>query len=240
MPPCPVGVAMATMYLLLPCTAFDVHKVKHVLPAALMVWAVVAYRRPMVAGSLLGLACGTLFFTVFLLPLWAAFYGRRGAVRFGLALTIVASALMGTLILTSADSLQLTQKLIGTIRWSVLQFHSGILDESLGSSYLRIPMFAGFLVMLVMLTFWPRHKNVEILLAHSTAIVVATQLWYPQEAGIYVLWYLPLLLLVVFRPRLNRLLPPEDDDGEDQTVRVSDSASRQLAPANGMRVSLFR
>ncbi|MFN9234975.1 MAG: hypothetical protein ACK6D4_10070, partial [Planctomyces sp.] len=35
------------------------------------------------------------------------------------------------------------------------------------------------------------------------------QLWYPQDIGHYVLWYLPLLLLVIFRPRLDRLIPPD-------------------------------
>ncbi|MFO0060138.1 MAG: hypothetical protein ACK57O_04580, partial [Planctomyces sp.] len=34
-------------------------------------------------------------------------------------------------------------------------------------------------------------------------------LWYPQDIGHYVLWYLPLLLLVIFRPRLDRLIPPD-------------------------------
>ena len=73
-----IGIAMATLYLLLPCTSYDVARVNHVFPAALILWAVAAYRRPAVAGGLMGLACGTLFFPVFLLPLWLAFYDRRG------------------------------------------------------------------------------------------------------------------------------------------------------------------
>jgi hypothetical protein len=52
------GLAMATLYLLLPCTAYDVGKVNHVLPAALILWALVAYRRPQVAGGGIGLAGG--------------------------------------------------------------------------------------------------------------------------------------------------------------------------------------
>ncbi|HLJ11547.1 MAG TPA: hypothetical protein VKU82_10170, partial [Planctomycetaceae bacterium] len=80
-----VGFAMATLYMLMPCTAYDVGKTNHVLPAALIVWAIWAYRRPLVSGTLLGLACAMLFFPVFLLPLWAAFYGRRGGLRFGTA-----------------------------------------------------------------------------------------------------------------------------------------------------------
>ena len=36
----------------------------------------------------------------------------------------------------------------------------------------------------------------------------ATQFWYSHQGGVYVLWYLPLLLLVVFRPRLASVTPP--------------------------------
>ena len=99
-----IGVAMATMYLLLPSTAYQVSNVDHVLPAALVIWSLAFYYKPMIAGGLMGLACGTVFFPVFLLPLWVAFYGRKGAVRFGAALAIVASVLVGTLALTASDS----------------------------------------------------------------------------------------------------------------------------------------
>ena len=52
------GVAVATLYLLLPYTAQMTPRVDHVIPAALLVWAVEAYRRPVVAGIFLGLASG--------------------------------------------------------------------------------------------------------------------------------------------------------------------------------------
>lgn len=204
-----IGVAMATIYLLLPCTAFNVHEVNHVLPAAFVIWAVVAYRKPMVSGAMLGLASGTIFFTVFLAPIWAVFYGRKGGgVRFMGALVTVSGILMAVLIRTSVDPLSLQQQLIGHIKWDALQF-VGNLDAPDGlPNNFRIPIFAFFIVLLCLLTIWPKKKNLEHLIAHSTAIIVATQLWYPQQTGMYVLWYLPLLLLVVFRPRLNRLLPP--------------------------------
>ena len=65
-----LGVSMATMYLLLPCTAYQVNHVAHVMPAALVIWALTFYHKPMIAGGLMGLACGTVFFPAFLLPLW--------------------------------------------------------------------------------------------------------------------------------------------------------------------------
>lgn len=206
-----LGLAMATLYLLLPCTAYDVSQVNHVLPAALIVWAFVAWKRPMVAGVLLGLACGTLFFAAFLLPLWAAFYGRRGALRFALALGLVGAVLLGSLVLTSADTHSFTRQTIGSIDWSALRFQ-GTEDTGFWSMYdsaYRIPVFAAFVIMLVVVSIWPRRKTLEHLMAHSAAIVVATQFWYPQQGGVYVLWYLPLLLMVFFRPRVPLLVPGE-------------------------------
>ena len=52
------GVAAACMYLILPYTAQFAPCIYHAAPAALLVWAVEAYRRPVVAGLLLGVAGG--------------------------------------------------------------------------------------------------------------------------------------------------------------------------------------
>lgn len=206
-----IGLAMGTLYLLLPCTSYEVGELNHVLPAALILWALVAYRRPMVAGGLMGLACGSLFFPIFLLPLWAAFYGWRGALRFGMALVIVGAALLGSLAFTSADVQSFVRQTFGFIDWSAVTFRGGT-EQGFWSESIavyRIPVFVAFLVLTAALTIWPVRKNLEQLLAHSTAIVVGTQFWYPQQGGVYLLWYLPLLLLVVFRPSLAHLLPPE-------------------------------
>ena len=237
-----LGLAMATLYLLLPCTAYDVGKVNHVLPAALILWAFVAYRRPMVAGGLMGLACGTVFFPIFLLPLWAAFYDRRGALRFGFALLIVAAVLSGSLVLTSADAHSFTRQVIGSIDWSVLQFrevHAAGFWKMHDPAY-RIPVFASFLVMLVVLTVWPRRKTLEHLMSHSTAIVLATQFWYPQQGGVYLLWYLPLLLLVVFRPRLVHHVSQPVERSADVSRRAPEPVSQQLATTGAVVGHLFR
>ncbi len=217
------GLAMAGLYLLLPCTAFDVGKVNHVLPAALIVWAFVTYRNPLVAGSLMGLACGTLLFPVFLLPLWAVFYGRQGAGRFVLALGGVGAVLLLSLLLTSADSHSFTKQILGSIDWSCLKLNS----ETVGfwsnhDGVYRVPVIVAFFVMLGLLTLLPREKNLEHLLGHSTAIIVATQLWYPQEGGTYVLWYLPLLLAVIFRPRLTSQTPPVIMPAASEEKQMSD------------------
>ena len=53
------GIAAATLYLLLPYTANFTSRIDHVVPAALLVWAIQAYRRPVLAGIFVGLAAGT-------------------------------------------------------------------------------------------------------------------------------------------------------------------------------------
>lgn len=237
-----LGLAMGTLYLLLPVTAYDVTKVNHLLPAALIVWAVAAHRNPTVAGGLLGLACGTLFFPIFLLPLWMSFYWKRGALRFAAALVLTGAVLLVSLMMTAADTHSLTRQMIGSIDWSVLKFQAddGVGFWSLYNPAYRIPVFATFMVMLVSLSIWPLKKNLETLLASSAAIIVATQFWYPDQGGIYVLWYLPLMLIVTFRPRLANL--PTENRDHDVKVAASDSGSNQrLEMFGGMpRPQIYR
>lgn len=207
-----LGLSMAVLYLLLPCTAYDVQKVNHVLPAALIVWAVAAYRRPLASGSLLGFACGTLLFPVFLLPLWASFYGRYGAIRFLGAVGVIATALVLTVVLYSADHESFYRQSFGGFDLAVVDFQNwhedfgGLWSEQ---NYLyRLPVFSLYLLMIVALTIWPRKKNLEHLIAMSAAVILGSQFWYPWGGGAYMLWYVPLILLVMFRPRLSHLIAP--------------------------------
>lgn len=237
-----LGLSMSCLYLLLPCTAFNVHQLSHVLPGACLTWAIASYRKPVVSGLLLGLACGTLFFSVFLLPVWAVFYGRRGALRFGLSVLVVAAILAVCLMLTSSDADSFVNKLFTTMNWTVYR----LLDETgsgsempFGQLFIRIPLAAVFFVMLTAMTVLPRPRNLENLLANSTALVVAAQLWYPEDIGTYVLWYLPLLLLVVFRPRLDRFVPPDASTRGNAAVAPS-IANGAPASVAMSRLTLYR
>ncbi|MGD9855771.1 MAG: hypothetical protein AB7U20_12575 [Planctomycetaceae bacterium] len=244
-----LGLAMATLYLLLPCTAYDVGQFNHVLPAALIVWAFVAYRRPVVSGSLLGLACGTLFFPLFLVPLWAAYYGRKQGGRFLLAMGIVFAALLGSYALTSSGADSFWRQTIGTFRPTVLAFEGtdgvqGFWDAGEYGSPYRIPVIVGYFLMLVALTVWPRKKSAEQLIAHSAALIVGTQFWYPQQGGVYLLWYLPILLMAVFRPRIGHL---EDNAAANGVSSVTSLRGGHVGPPNRRaaggrlhRVQLFR
>ena len=93
------GIAAATLYLLLPYTAMWTGSVTHALPGALLVWAIVLYRWPLLAGAMIGLAFGTIYYPIFLLPLWISFYWQRGLVRF----LIGAVAMVGMLVAGAGD-----------------------------------------------------------------------------------------------------------------------------------------
>jgi hypothetical protein len=243
-----LGLAMATLYLLHPATAYDVGAATHVLPAALIVWAFVAYRRPVISGILLGLACGTLFFPLFLLPIWLAFYGRRGGLRFTTSLIAMTAVLSASMLWMTSDPDSFVRKTVGTIHLNVMHFEgspsfTGFWSGD-GNGWFRVPVIATYLVMLVALTVWPRQKNLEHLMTFSAVAIVGTQFWYPQEGGVYVLWYLPLVLMVIFRPRLVHLTPPAPLDPEAQALAPTPSTAGLTRPPSTStligRARLFR
>ena len=161
-----------------------------------------------------------------------------------LALAGVALVLIASLALTSRDGPTFVNKILGSIDLEVLAFRSD--DESKGfwqagyMSYYRLPVIALYCIQLAVLTWLPRQKTVEHLLAHSTAIILSTQFWYTQQGGTYLLWYLPMLLMVVFRPRLLHLVPP-DQSLEENASAIRDRATGDSAPTLGsVRSQLYR
>ena len=100
-------------------------------------------------------------------------------------------------------------------------------------------MAAIFLVILTAMTVLPRPRNLENLLANSTALVVAAQMWYPDDIGTYVQWYMPLFLLVVFRPRLDRFMPPDIIERQATAV-VSAVPANSASTVAMLRLSLLR
>ena len=198
------GIGVATLYLMLPYTSMMTGKVDHVLPAALLVWAVQSYRRPLAAGSFIGLAVGVAYYPIFLLPLWISFYWQRGLMRFigGVLLTIGASVL--SLLLVSeglADFLGNVQTMFG-IWWPKTVDLQGIWSLGWDPTY-RFPIIAAFVAISVGFALWPAQKNLGTLLSCSAVVLVGTQFWHGYGGGTYMAWFLPLTLLTIFRPNLE-------------------------------------
>jgi hypothetical protein len=198
------GIAAATLYLLLPYTAMWTGSVYHALPGALIVWAVVCYRRPFLAGAMLGLAFGTIYYPLFLLPLWLSFYWQRGVWRFLLGFVATAAILIVTLAFTSSDMpmfLANIRQMFG-IQFPVAENLRGAWQY--WNEVYRYPIIAAFIGLSLSFVLWPAQKNLATLISCSAALMLATQFWHAHSGGgLALAWYLPLFLLTVFRPNLE-------------------------------------
>jgi hypothetical protein len=72
----------------------------------------------------------------------------------------------------------------------------------------RLPVFIAYAAFVVGTLFWPAPKNLAHVLALSAAALLGAQFWCAEYGGAFVLWHLPLVLLLVFRPNLTAARPP--------------------------------
>ncbi len=223
------GMAAATFYLMLPYTGLYVGQAGQAWPAALLVWAVATYRYPILAGTLLGLATGTAFFPLVVLPVWTGFYAGRGAGRFLFAWTLTLGLCLANLAVIVMDTEQmpagLPEALSAWLPWRVPAtegFWTGV-----HAAY-RLPVFIAYLAFVLATAVWPSPKNLAHVLALSAAAVIGLQFWYGEQGGVHVLWYMPLLLLLAFRPNLQDHRPPSIVAAKDWLYRARDGLIRLL------------
>ena len=152
----------------------------------------------------------------------------------------------GRALMTSVDAITFLSQAVGTLNMAGFAFRSSenvpmFWDESSFFSLYRLPLMAAYFVMLFSLTVWPRHKTVEHLLAHAADIIVGTQFWFTQQGGVYLLWYLPLVLMVVFRPRLAHLRPPAlEASAQSTSMRIVQAPPGSRAGSTAGKLHLFR
>jgi hypothetical protein len=249
------GMSAATFYLLLPYTFLlvpdspvGIGRWDHAWPMALVVWTIFTYRRPVLAGAFLGLATGTSVFLLFILPAWLSFYRHRGANRFlisFLLFTALGLAVLGALLYfydgelprgVHADWLRLDW-----LRWKDSQVETPGIWRNVRTStdpeklfyvrfFYRVPIFIASLALVVTSAFWPNPKSLAHVLALSAAALLSIQLWYADRGGSFILWFLPLLLLLVFRPNLSNCQPPlpSPNDWLARLVRPVSDALRRI------------
>jgi hypothetical protein len=224
------GLATGTLYLLLPYTAFHIGQFHHVWPTAFLMWAVFCYRRPGLSGWLLGLAAGSAFFPLLLFPLWVGFYAKRGAGRFTVSFLLATTISSGiaVAVLWADGRLGATLLQPDWLPWKRPQTES--LWTNVPGAY-RLPIFVVYVAFLIGLLFWPKPKNLSHLIALSAAVLIGVQFWHADRGGVYVLWYIPLLLLMVFRPNLSAHEPPVPVEPAGGMVwRLAGAAWRKVYP----------
>lgn len=196
------GIGAATLYLCMPYTALMTGRVDHALPAAMLLLAVLMYRRPLLSGVSLGLAAGLVYYPFFLLILWISFYWLRGLARF------LGGFLLGLVLLTLALLIRSPSELLPSLQQMYGVF-APAMDDLQGvwglgwHPYFRLPVLVVFILLSISFAFWPAQKNLATLVSCSAAIMLAAQFWHGYGGGIYLAWFVPLVLLTVFRPNLD-------------------------------------
>ena len=198
------GVGCATLYLILPYTAQMTGRVDHALPAAFLLWAILTYRRPLIAGMFVGLAGGLVYYPLFLLPLWISFYWKRGVRNFMIGTASMLALLMLALWFddssTLADHLQHMYGVLSPLR--EVETLQGLWALGL-NPFWRLPVIVAYVILSAFFAIWPAQKNLGTILSGSAALMIAAQFWHGESGGLYIAWFLPLLLLTIFRPNLQ-------------------------------------
>ena len=83
---------------------------------------------------------------------------------------------------------------------------TGSFWSGIDASY-RLPVWIAYIALVIVTTFWPAEKTLGELISSSAAILIASQFWYLAAGGTLVLLYLPLVILMMFRPTLSPRRP---------------------------------
>ncbi len=197
------GIGCAVMYLLLPYTAQMTGNLQHVMPAALLVLAILMYRQPLASGAFLGLAAGLVYYPLFLLPIWISFYWHRGLTRFLCGVSGSLALLAGLLLLQGFEAFFAHVRQMFGLWWPHMEGLEGIWgDGGIAPDY-RLPVLVGFILLSLSFVFWPSRKNLGSLMGNTAAVLLAAQFWHGNGGGLFMAWFLPFTLLTIFRPNLD-------------------------------------
>ncbi len=206
-----IGAGAAALYLMLPFTAYRFDQSHHVWPTALLLGAFLGYRKPVAAGILIGIAVGTSFFPVVLLPVWLQFYRGRGQGTFlawFASFTIISLAVTVPALLFGGEytsGIWQTLNLADWQPWRLLKLEG--IWAGVHWAY-RLPVFIAFTGLVIGSLFWPTARDLGQLLAANAVLLIGIQFWFADKGGAYVLWYAPILILVILRPTTTELQPP--------------------------------
>ena len=198
------GLACGLFYLLLPYINQFSARLDHAAPALAILLATLFYRRPVAAGLALGVAGSLVFYPFFLVPLWLGFYWKKGAFRFATGLSIAVLTLAVAMLFFENSEIGLYGKALGSMfgRHSIFLAEADGLWEFMPRFY-RVPLIALYAVYCLGFALWVPHKNLGTLVSCSAALMLGVQFWMGRQGGLYMAWYLPLVVLTVFRPNLE-------------------------------------
>lgn len=199
-------------YLLGMIGELGLERASHIAGAPLLLFALLLLGRPALAGVLLGIATGMLYYPLFLTPLWFGYLRRRDGIRNGLAF-LVGFATVGVLcvvmLMVMVKPVDDAQSPLGAFVDDTItqqQFKAGYGNSPL-SFWGQYPALAAwgkpmtgvlYSLFCVALAFFPRRIGFERLIALTAAILVGTQLVLSFGGGTYIGFYLAPLILTLF------------------------------------------
>lgn len=228
------GLALALAFALCPYVvgigaAGGLQWTSHIVGIAFIVFALVFVNRPIIAGLLLGLGSGMLYYPAFLFVLWLCYYtrtnGRREAVKFLTAFASVGIAcivMIVVLVEPAGESRGLSS--LGAFVNDTIYFQQfsdgyGRSPFSFWGQYPNIAKWAkptagiAYLLFCLLIGFLPGRMNMRRLVAMTAAILVGTQFTLSHGGGTYIGFYIAPLIILLFgqsEPVLPQHIPKND------------------------------
>jgi hypothetical protein len=189
----------------------------HIVGIAFVVFALVFISRPIVAGLILGLGSGMLYYPAFLFLLWFGYYVRAGSWREGLkflagfaTVGLLCVAMILILIVPGGESEGLSP--LGAFINDTVHFQQ--FSEGYGQSPFsfwgqypdiaeRGKPIAGaiYLLFCLLAGFIPGRMDMRRLVALTAAVLVGTQFTLSHGGGTYIGFYIAAFIIVLFGPR---------------------------------------
>ncbi len=205
-----LAVTLALAWLAYPYTAFVLQSnANDSLVAALLVWSLVLFAQPLARGALLGLAAATKFAPLALAPLYLA--GRRGLLGAATPPRL-RPALLCAAALAAAVVLMLAHPAIdpGLATFWERTIASQAGRESPFSIWgqvelepLHTAVKVGALALALALALVPARRDLRRIAALGAAVLIAVQLTAEHWFYLYIVWFLPMLLIAI-APRADR------------------------------------
>ncbi len=188
----------------------------HIVGIAFVVFALVFVSRPLVAGLLLGLGSGMLYYPAFLFVLWLCYYartsGRRDVAKFLIAFAavgIVCVVMIMVLVEPGGESEGLSP--LGAFVNDTIQFQQfsdgyGTSPFSFWGQYPHVAKWTkpavgvSFLLFCLLIGLIPRRMNLRRLVALTAAILVGTQFTLSHGGGTYIGFYIAPFIILLFGP----------------------------------------
>jgi hypothetical protein len=188
----------------------------HIVGIAFVVFALVFISRPAVAGLMLGLASGMLYYPAFLFALWLCYYVRTSTWREGVKfLTAFASVGLACLVMIlilvvpggESEGLSSLGAFINdTVYFQQFSDNYGRSPFSFWGQYPHIAKWgkpivgASYLLFCLLIGFVPGRMDMRRLVALTAAVLVGTQFTLSHGGGTYIGFYIAALIILLFGP----------------------------------------